>query len=518
MAEVRQLMASQLIFWVAVAGLCVFLLWPLRDTLRLGMDLAGGSYLTLEVKVDKAVEADLIDKLQTIESKAKKANRAIPSAKEVVNNKIVLTYDSMQTAQDAALFIRDELPDLEQQIDGSVVRLSLPERRVKHIKEDAVVRNIGVLRTRLDPYGAAEITIAQQGERNIIVELPDRAKTAETKARIGKSAQLDFRLVERTAGSKEELLLEYDGELPGDKEILPGKTRGDQPPYYYLVSKYTDITGKYLKDARAGLGGEGSTEAVVNFTFNPEGAQKFYDLTSRNIGKLVAIILDGIVISAGSIKSAIRDSGQISGGFRDLQETRELALLLQSGSYVAPVTFEEERQVGPSLGYESIRKGIISCIVGLLLVLLFSLFYYGVAGLFAFITLLFNLLLILVGMSWLRATLTLPGIAGMVLTIGMAIDASILIYEQIKEALQKGMPLKTAVNTGFSGAMGVILDANITTFVTGLVLYNTGSGPIQGFAVTMMLGIVATLITGLFFLRSIFSFILNNFNVQKLGF
>ncbi len=519
MAAVRQLVASQLVFWVAVAGLCVYLLWPLRDTLRLGMDLAGGSYLTLEVKVDKAVEADLADKLQTIESKSKKAHRSLPSSKEITTNQLVLTYESMQVAQDMALFIRDELPELEQQVDGSVVRLSLSERRVKQIKEDAVVRNIGVLRTRLDPYGAAEITIAQQGERNIIVELPDRAKTAETKARIGKSAQLDFRLVDRTAGSREDLLLEYDGELPGDKEILVGKTRSsDQPAYYYLVPKYTDITGKYLKDARAGLGGDGGTEAVVNFTLNPEGAQKFYDLTSRNIGKLVAIVLDDVVISAGQIKSAIRESGSISGGFRDIQETRELALLLQSGSYVAPVTFEEERQVGPSLGYESIRKGIISCIVGLLLVLLFAMFYYGVAGMFAFITLLFNLLLILVGMSWLRATLTLPGIAGMVLTIGMAIDASILIYEQIKEELRKGVSLKNAVNIGFSGAMGVILDANITTFVTGLVLYNTGSGPIQGFAVTMMLGIVATLITGLFFLKSIFSFILNNFNVQKLGF
>ncbi len=518
MVAARQIMASQLMFWVVVAGICTYFLWPLRDTLRLGMDLAGGTYLTLEVQTDKAIAADLIDIAQSLETKLKKAQHALPVSKEVVGNSLVLSYDSASQAQDTALFLKDAAPEFDPAVDGSAVRITLSDRRVQQIKEDAVTRNIGVLRTRLDPYGAAEIAIAQQGERNIIIELPDTAKTLETKARIGKSAQLDFRLVERSAGNKEDILIEYDGELPVDKEILPGKSRGDQAPYYYLVSKYTDITGKYLKDARAGLGGDGGSEAVVNFTFNPDGAQKFYELTSRNIGRVVAIILDGIVISAGQIKSAIRESGSISGGFRDIKETRELALLLQSGSYVAPVTFEEERQIGPSLGYESIRSGLVSCLVGLLLVLIFSIFYYGVAGLFAFVTLLFNLLLILVGMSWLRATLTLPGIAGMVLTIGMAIDASILIYEQIKEELKKGVALKNAVNTGFSGAMEVILDANITTFVTGLVLYHTGSGPIQGFAVTMMLGIVATLITGLFFLKSIFSFVLANFNVQKLGF
>lgn len=518
MAAARQMMASQLTMWVVVAGISMYMLWPLRDTLRLGMDLAGGTYLTLEVQTDKAIAADLMDLAQSIEAKLKKAQKSVPSSKEVSKSSLLLTYESASQAQEIALFIKDASPELDPIVAGNVIRISLSDARVQQIKEDAVTRNIGVLRTRLDPYGAAEIAIAQQGEQNIIVELPDVAKTLETKARIGKSAQLDFRLVERSGSTQEDILIEYDGELPVDKEILPGKTRGDQQPYFYLVSKFTDVTGKYLKDARAGLGGDSGAEAVVNFTFNPEGAQKFYDLTSRNIGRIVAIILDGIVISAGQIKSAIRESGSISGGFRDIKEARELALLLQSGAYVAPVTFEEERQIGPSLGYESIRSGLVSCLVGLLLVLLFSLYYYGLAGLFAFVTLLFNLLLILLGMSWLRATLTLPGIAGMVLTIGMAIDASILIYEQIKEELKKGVSLKNAVNTGFSGAMSVILDANITTFVTGLVLYHTGSGPIQGFAVTMMLGIVATLLTGLFFLKSIFSFILSNFSVQKLGF
>jgi len=225
--------------------------------------------------------------------------------------------------------------------------------------------------------------------------------------------------------------------------------------------------------------------------------------------------LDSEVISAPRIESAIRGSGEITGNFTT-DSARTLALLLKSGSFVAPVTFEEERQIGPSLGQESIRQGLTSCLIGLGLLLFFSLFYYNLSGFFAFFALVYNLILVLLGISWLKATLTLPGIAGMVLTVGMAIDASILIFERIKEELSQGVALKKAVELGFSGAMKVILDANITTFIVGIVLYRFGVGPIQGFAVTMMLGIIATLVTTLFFLRSLFKFMLNNFDIQKL--
>ena len=190
--------------------------------------------------------------------------------------------------------------------------------------------------------------------------------------------------------------------------------------------------------------------------------------------------------------------------------------MLQSGSFVAPVTFEEERQIGPALGAESIRQGLMSCLVGLGLLFLFSLYYYNLSGLFAFVALLYNMILVLLGLAWLQMPLTLPGIGGMVLTVGMAIDASILIFEHIKGELSHGVSITQSIRDGFSGAMKVILDANITTFITGVVLFYFGTGPIQGFAVTMMLGIIATLITGLFFLRSIFKFMLNNFHVQKL--
>jgi preprotein translocase subunit SecD len=283
-----------------------------------------------------------------------------------------------------------------------------------------------------------------------------------------------------------------------------------------VVQKYAKVTGAMLADARPAFGGKSGVDPFVQFSFNEEGGNKFYELTSKNIGRPLGIVLDGEVISTPTINSAIRSSGIIEGRFTSA-EVKKLAYLLKSGAFVAPVTFEEERQIGPSLGAAAVKSGIYSCAAGFALIFLFSLYYYKACGLLAFLALVYNLIFILLGLAWMRATLTLPGIAGMVLTIGMAIDASILIYERIKEELTRGSSLKNAVDTGFSGAMGVILDGNITTFLSGMVLYHLGSGPIQGFAVTLMLGIIATLIATLFFLRSFFKFILGNFSIQKLS-
>jgi len=501
----RRMAFSELSFWLVICAIGLYFLLPLRQSLRFGIDLVGGTYLTLEVKTDKAVEAELVEQMQSVDAKLKRANRALPTSKFIENNQIVLQFSSMQDAQMAAVDLKSALPGLEQSVDGSIVRFYFPDLMVERIKENAVSRNIEVLRTRM-----RDIPIAQQGEKNIVIELPDTANPQEAKARIGKAAQLELRIVDKMGASEQELLYEYEGELPADKEILPG-TEG-----YFLLDKYAEVTGRMLKEARAQYDESKGFQHVVTFKLNDVGSEKFYDLTSKHYGRPLAIILDGVVIQSPRVNEPISGGNvQISGGFT-AESARELALLLQSGSFVAPVTFEEERQIGPSLGQESIRQGLISCLVGLGLLFIFSLFYYSLSGLFAFLALIYNLGLILMGLAWLQVPLTLPGIAGMVLTVGMAIDASILIYEHIKEELSKGATIKLAVRSGFRDAMKVILDANITTFIVGVVLYNFGTGPIQGFAVTMMLGIIATLITGLFFLRSLFTFMLNNFSVQKL--
>jgi preprotein translocase subunit SecD len=505
---------SSLMIWILLIIIGIYFLYPLRKSLRFGIDLVGGSYLTLEVKTDVAIEAELIRKLQSIDAKCKRERINIIS-KTVQDQKIILTFENPQQTQEAARIIKSDERELVQSVERNNITLNFSDAMEKRIKEDAVLRNIEVLRTRLDRFSVAEISIAKQGDKEIIIELPDVTNPQEAKEMIGRAALLEFKLVEKMGSSEQELLLEYDGELPHDLQILPGERDHGRTPYY-VVQKYAKVTGNMLADARPGLGGKTGVEPVVNFSFNEEGGDKFYELTSKNYNRQLAIVLDNEVISAPRIESAIRSSGQITGNFTN-QDVKKLSYLLKSGSFVAPVTFEEERQIGPSLGAESIKHGLYSCLGGFGLVFLFSVYYYKLSGLLAFLALIYNLILILMGLAWLHATLTLPGIAGMTLTIGMAIDASILIYERIKEELAKGSSVKNAVDTGFSGAMGVILDGNITTFISGIVLYHLGSGPIQGFAVTLMLGIIATLIATLFFLKSFFKFILNNFSIQKLS-
>jgi len=507
-------LSSWFTFWIVLALIFCYLLWPLRQTLRFGIDLVGGTFITLEVQTEKAVEAELQSKLQAISKKLTDAGKEAPALKTVEKGSIVLTFNSAAAAQSAAQIMQND-KDLRVTSENQIVRITLTEALTEKIQDNAVESNVEVLRNRLNRLSVEEITIARQGKKNIIVELPDVSDPQQAKDMIGRSALLEFKLVEKVARTEEDLLYDLDGIIPGDQEILPSQEERDgKPTSYYLVSKFAEVSGKDLRDAYVTID-ETKRAPVVNFRFTSEGGDKFYELTNNNINKRLAVVLDGVIITAPNINTGIHDQGYIEGRF-SIDEAKQLALLLKSGAFVAPVTFEEERQIGPSLGAESIRQGLISCLVGLGLLFVFSVIFYKLCGLLAFLSLLYNLLLILVAMSILRATLTLPGIAGMVLTVGMAIDSSILIYEQIKDGLAAGLSIRKAVSDGFSDALVVILDANITTFIVGAVLYYFGTGPIKGFAVTMMLGIISTLITGLFFLRATFNFILDTFNIQKL--
>ncbi len=509
-----------LLWMLAAAGIVAYLFTfynggvHLRpDRIKFGIDLVGGTYITLKVQTDKAVETELFDKVVSLSKKLDNEAHIIPVSHTIEKNEARIRFDSPATAQAAQSIIKRQDSDLVVSIEGELVKISFKEAQVKRIADHAVQGNIDVLRTRLDSLGVGEIPISAQGDKYIIVELPDIDDPQKAKEMIGKPALLEVKLVEREGNSPEEILDAYDGELPEGMIIVPGnEVHGKR---YYLVPASTDLTGRLLKDAFTGFGGQMQTEVVVNFVFNPEGGEKFYELTRKNFNRHIAMIVDGVVVSAPRVSTPIGASGYIHGNFTT-ESANELALLLKSGAFVAPVTFEEERRIGPSLGQESIRQGLIACIVGLLLLFLFSIIFYKVAGLFAVVALIFNFLLILLALGWLKATLTLPGIAGMVLTIGMAIDASILIFEKIKEELKGGVPTKKAVQVGFSEAMEVILDSNITTFIVGIVLYKFGYGPIQGFALTLMIGIVATLITGLFFLRSIFNFFLYTIGMQTI--
>jgi len=503
-------------FWVLfAAAMCGYLYWHGKKDIRFGIDLVGGTYITLEVQTDDVVKNYFGDKIRTFESALKAAHLELESKPSLVNDGLVCKFNTVNVAIEAESVLKSEEKHLKYTIDGATLKVSLPDALLSKLLSDAVEANIEILRSRFTSL--SEIHISKQGVKQIVVELPNVSDPHQAKTMIGKSAVLEFKLVEDSAGSREALLSKYDHELPEGTIIVPGQRRGAfEEKMYYLLPTYSPVTGKFFKHAQVGFGGEFGTDLGVSFEFDEEGGKRFHELTSENIGKLLAIVLDDEVIQVASIKSAIGSKGQISGSFKS-EEATTLAKLLKSGAFKAKVDFVEERQIGPTLGQEAIYKGLMSCVIGLVLLLLFGVLYYRLCGVFSFLTLVYNIILLLLFMALLHATLTLPGIAGMILTVGMAIDSSILIYERIKEGIREGLSLSTAVEDGFSEAMWVILDSNITTFIVALVLFYFGTGPIQGFAVTMMIGIITTLITGLFFLKSLFKFYLKFFNVQKLS-
>lgn len=520
--NVKRLVMSQFSVWIACAIWGVYYLSPLfmaserARPIKFGIDLVGGTYISLIVDVDKAVEDALFDRIEDMKEHFKKAGIKAPKSVNVVLNNATVTFDSADDALACADFIRTSDLGLEQRLDGVTVTVQFSTARVKHIHKAAVEGNIHVLQNRLDKFAVGEITVAAQGDKNIIVELPNVDDPAKAKAMIGKAAQLEICLVYAHGRSKEEIFERYDDQIPEGTRIVQSKTRGGDAEYY-LISRRPDLTGKLLKNASPTI--DEFNRVAVGFEFVEEGGRRFGELTSKNIGKRIAIVFDSEVISAPTVNTRIGARGVITkeAGFSQA-EAKELSDFLKSGAYAAPVRFDEDRTIGPSLGAQAIKQGTLACLVGIGALFVFSLLYYKIPGIFAFLTLLYNLLLLLLALAYFGGTLTLPGIAGLVLTLGMAIDSSILIYEKIKEELLTGLTLARAIESGFTGAMVVILDANITTFLMGVVLYKFGTGPIQGFAVVLMIGIVTTLITGLFFLRSLFSWVLQGFGVQRMKF
>jgi preprotein translocase subunit SecD len=500
------------VFWVVLAIGSVALLYVKRDKLRFGIDLVGGTYMVLEVQTDKAIDSELAEHMQSFAEKFKREGIAQPKTKTIENQAIVLTFDSPDAVQKAASYFTLQEPTLKQSVEGNTISLRFDDKYAAKVRTDAVRNNVEVLHTRLNALGVEEIPISTQGEKNIVVELPNINDPQKAMAMIGKQGKLEFKLVEREGGTKEDILYKLEGEvLPPDKEIIYSNRDGR----YYMVSRYAELTGKSLKNAYADLDPE-SRGVAIFFEFDSVGGDRLYELTKKSYGRKIAIILDSNVLMAPVVNEPLKRGGRITGGFT-ADQAKEYAILLKSGAVSAPVSFMGDRTVGPTLGTELIRKGLISCGVGMLLLLIFAVLFYKWCGLMSFLVLIYNLLLIMVGMYFLGATLTLPGIAGMVLTVGMAIDSSILIYERIREELKSGVTVHKAVNDGFSDALRVILDSNITTLLTGIILYIFGTGPIQGFAVTLMLGIASSLITGLFLLKTLLNVMIDTFDIKRLS-
>lgn len=484
-----------------------------------GIDIAGGTYLVLSVEVEKALENRLALESRSLDQlfKSKKL-KVLPKNRVAGKNEVVLTFEDDEAAKICYNLINnDRAGILKAKLVGTAVTVTLTAEIEQAIRTGSVEQAVNVLSARLGGYGVEGIVVQQHGERQVVVQLPGVNDPERVKALVQKTAHLELKIVEATAATKQALLDKFDGELPSDKMIIPGRMEeGESAKRFYLVSNFADLTGEHIVDARVSFDEFNRTE--VSFRLDSVGAQEFSDLTGNNVGRQLGIIIDDVMFNAPGIRE------QISGGearitnIQNQKEAHDLSLVLKSGALKAPLKFEHENRVGSSLGQDSIRSGIISCLISLILMFFFSIWYYRVPGFFAVLALLYNLFLVLLFLSYFGATLTLPGLAGMVVSIGMAIDASILIFENIKEELALQAPLRTAINNGFKGVMTVILDSNITTLLTGIILFHFGGPAIKGFAVTLMAGIIATLLAGVYFLRSIFMFALDLFHTKKITF
>jgi preprotein translocase subunit SecD len=394
--------------------------------------------------------------------------------------------------------------------------MDLPDKETAQIKRLAADQALETIRNRIDQFGVNEPDIRNQGENRILIQLPGIKDTDRAKALIGKTALLEFKLLDEDHDVEAAL----KGSIPPGSEVLyqiktdPETLREIKTPY--LIKKRTLLTGAYLTDAKVQIDSQ-FNEPYVSIDFDKKGARIFERITEENVKKRLAIILDSKVYSAPVIQEKISGgAARITGNFT-AETARDLAIVLKAGALPAPVTIIEERTVGPSLGTDSIRKGLISMCIGGILVVLFMVVYYKGAGLIADFALLLNIILIAGGLAGFQATLTLPGIAGIILTIGMAVDANVLIFERIREEIKLGKTPRAAVDAGFDRAALTILDANVTTLIAALVLFQFGTGPVKGFAVTLSLGVISSLFTALVLSRLIFDYFLINRKIKQLS-
>ena len=494
-------------------------LWP-HKKINLGLDLQGGMHLVLEVDTEKAVESTIERMIHELRSDLKKEHIKQKGMQRVEGTKILLKIHE-ESIGSLDKFLDREYRDLRivsKTNDNGIytVVMDLPDKETNHIKKLATEQALETIRNRIDQFGVSEPDIRTQGEKRILIQLPGVKDTQRAKELIGKTALLEFKLVDESHDVNDALR----GTPPPGSEILyeihvdEDTRRTIKTPI--LIKKRTALTGATLVDAKVQIDSQ-YNEPYVSIRFDKKGAKDFARVTGANIKKRLAIVLDNKVYSAPVIQDRISGGeARITGNF-SMEEARDLAIILRAGALPAPVTIIEERTVGPSLGHDSISKGLMSMCVGGILVVIFMVIYYKGSGFLADLALILNIVLIAGGLAAFQATLTLPGIAGIILTIGMAVDANVLIFERIREELKLGKTPRASVEAGYDRATLTILDANVTTLIAAVVLFQFGTGPVKGFAVTLSLGVIASLFTALILTRLIFDYYLANRAIKTLS-
>ncbi len=494
--------------------------------ITLGLDLQGGVHLVFEVEGDRAVEITTERLAQSVRDSLGKKKIAA----EVSQSGLLITVTP--NTLEARKVIEDSYPILTPSETGAKLVYKLSDKEITRIKDTASDQAIETIRNRIDQFGVAEPTIHRQGTNEIVIQLPGIKDPKRAIDIIGKTAQLEFRLVDDTAtvaaeipglikpGEEEGLIKKLSEKLPADDEILfekvTNRETGEVMKRPMLLKKQVLMTGDLLTEARVNID-DRFQEPNVSITFNAAGAKLFEEVTAANVKKRLAIILDRTVYSAPVIQERISGgNAQITGRF-SMDDAKDLSIVLRAGALPAPVKMLQNVTVGPSLGTDSIEAGKTAGIVGTILVVIFMIVYYRLSGLIADFALFLNILLLLGAMASLNATLTLPGIAGIILAIGMAVDSNVLMFERIRDELRAGKTPRSAVDSGYDKAFWTIFDSHITTLITAAVLFQFGTGPIKGFAVALSLGVSINLFTALIGTKSIFDLINSRKDVRKLS-
>ena len=499
--------------------------------LALGLDLQGGVHLVLEVEEDRAVEIAVDRTKKALEDLQADAELPIEKVVREGTSNLVLTLANEGEAKTKVTQeMEDGFPGFElQDSSGTTMTYQLEESEVERIKDSAINQALETIRNRIDEFGVAEPLIQRLGRNQIAVQLPGVKDPKRAKDLIKKTALLEFKLLDESKvaldlppqvekGQEEQVRKDFEGKLPEGSEILfenvvseDGKESFSLP---YLIKKEAGLTGDVLQDARVSIGDY--NEPNVSLTFDSRGAQEFERLTAANVNKRMAIVLDGNVYSAPTINERIGGGRAVINGTFTTNEANDLAVVLRAGALPAPMKTLQDLTVGPSLGKDSIDKGIRTMMIAGCLVLIFMIIYYKLSGVVANLALALNLICLLGALSGLNATLTLPGIAGIILTIGMGVDSNILIFERIREELRMGRPVRLAVDGGYDKAFLTIVDSHVTTLITGVALFLFGTGPIKGFAVTLCLGIGINLFTALVGTKVVFD-LFNRRKIERLS-
>ena len=500
---------------VVVVALSAYAIYPVEEKIRLGLDLEGGVHMVLQVQTDDALLVESETAAEQLEEQL--SLQGIEATSIVAVDPTTIRVEGVPPERDGEFRqLADEMLtvnyDRETGVRGTYTyRMRGPVET--SLRDESVRQALLTIERRVNELGVAEpiVTPYSVGGHQLLVQLPGVSDVARAKEVIRSTALLELKIVEDGPAASRELLLQTrNGVLPPEMEVVPGTSNllsgGTPETVYYLVRRVAAVTGRDLRTARASL--DEFNQPAVSFSLNREGARKFGEVTGQNIGRSLAILLDGRVETAPTIEGRITDEGRISGSFTQ-EETADLALVLRSGALPASLTYLEERTIGPTLGADSVRAGMFSLGSGLAAVAIFMLVYYKLAGINAIVAVSLNLLILMGFMAYLNAVLTLPGIAGLILTIGIGVDSNVLIFERIKEELKAGKAVKSAVNAGFDRVFLTILDTHVASLISAAFLFQFGSGPIRGFATTLAIGLVSNVFTAMFVSRTMFEAVLS---------